>query len=430
MKILKRKMAMLLLVFGLVLLSGINSGTISYAASKSAKKVQVIRLVHYMGEQSKRDGLDALIKWYQKSHPNVQFDVQPISSAQYITIYKTRIAANDAPDLFFGKPRTLKEFVDGGHFMDITNAKCLDNVYGFLKDECSLNGKVYGLPIDTQVKGTFYNKDLFKKYGIKVPQTKDEFFAACDKFAAKGVKPFVFPFNFIHGVFHYLDSYFTAMADARKQNNVWVDSQTGKKELAGNPMVKEAFEMYSKMVSYKDMGDSAVDQPQGIQNFAAGKRPMYCNGGWIMGDVVAANPKGNFGMFPTPWSNNPKENKLWVGIDDVFIVSATTDKKEAVLAFLNAIMSNRGSKIWMDHTKLLPSNKNLSTKGAAPFVRDVKSYIDGDKIVSKAKVDDYTAEYSNAFRTKLQYFVTLKNEDRDVDKLIRDIDKEIKGIRR
>jgi ABC-type glycerol-3-phosphate transport system substrate-binding protein len=403
------------------------------AASKKVKgktKPQVIRIIHYMGEQSKRDGLDAMIKEFQKTHPKVKFDIQPVSSAQYITVYKTRIAANDAPDLFFGKPRTLKEFAEGGYFMDISNASCLKNVLGILKEECTIDGKVYGLPIDAQVKGTFYNKSLFKKYGVKVPKTRDEFFAISDKFAAKGIKPFIFPFNFIHGVFHYLDAYFKPMAVARGESTIWADSQSGKKELKSSPVVKEALEMFSKLVSYKDKGDPAVDQPQAIQNFAAGKRPMYTNGGWMMGDVLAANPKGQFGMFPTPWSNNPAENKLWVGIDDVFIVSATTDKKALVLSFLNSMMSNKSAQLWMRHAKLMTSNRKASVKGADSFVQEIKSYIDSGNIVSSGKVDDYTAEYLTAFRTKLQYFVTLSGAERNVTQLIAEIDREIKSIRR
>jgi ABC-type glycerol-3-phosphate transport system substrate-binding protein len=423
-----KKMAAALLTVGLVLVFGLNLTGV-FAASK-ANKTQVIRIIHYMGEQSKRDGLDAMIKEFQKTHPKVKFDVQPVSSAQYITVYKTRIAADDTPDLYFGKPKTLKEFAEGGYFMDISNAKCLKNVLDILKEECSINGKVYGLPIDAQVKGTFYNKALFNKYGVAAPKTRDEFFAISDKFAAKGIKPFVFPFNFIHGVFHYMDAYFKPMAVARGESNVWADSQAGRKELKSSPVVKEALKMFSKIVSYKDQGDIAVDQAQGIQNFAAGKRPMYTNGGWMMGDVLAANPKGQFGMFPTPWSNNPAENKLWVGIDDVFIVSATTPKKALVLSFLNSLMSDKSAKLWMRHAKLMSSNRKVSVKGMDPFVQEIKSYIDSGKIVSSGKVDDYTAEYMTAFRTKLQYFVTRSDSQRNVNKFINETDKEIKAIRR
>ena len=397
--------------------------------TSGGEEKQVIKIVHYMGEQAKRDGLDLMLKEFKKTHPDVEFDVQAISAAQYITMYKTRISAGDAPDLFFGKPRVLKEFVDGGHFMDITDAECMKNVLPILKEECSVDGKVYGFPLDAQVKATFYNKKMFEENGIEVPKTKDEFFAVCDAFEEKGILPMIHGYNNINCVFHELDAYFTSQAVAEGVPNTWVDSQNGSAKLEGNPTVKSALEQYSKMASYKDQGDLALDQPQAIQDFAAEKRPMFTNGGWIMGDVAAANPEGEFGMFPTPWSNNPEENKLWIGIDDVFIVSNTTDKKDLVLELLNSFASEESSKIWMDNAKLMSSNMNVSVENADPFIQEIKQYIDSDDIVAKSLVGDYTAEYLTAFRTQLQHFVTLEDEQRDVDALIKSLDTEIEGIR-
>ncbi|MEG0897766.1 MAG: extracellular solute-binding protein, partial [Ruthenibacterium sp.] len=283
--------------------------------------------------------------------------------------------------------------------------------------------------LDAQVKATFYNKKLFEENDVKVPTTKDEFFAACDKFSANGVMPMIHGYNNINCVFHELDAYFTSQAIAENAATTWVDSQSGAAKLEGNATVKSAFEQYSKMAGYKDPGDTSLDQPQAIQDFAAEKRPMFTNGGWIMGDVAAANPNGEFGMFPTPWSNNPEENKLWVGIDDVFIVSATTDKKELVLDLLNSFASDASSAIWMENAKLMSSNQNVSADGADPFIQEIKSYIDSGNIVAKSLVIDYTAEYTNAFRTQLQHFVTLDDADRDVDALIKGIDAEMDGIR-
>ena len=156
---------------------------------------------------------------------------------------------------------------------------------------------------------------------------------------------------------------------------------------------------------------------------------MYINGGWLMGDVMAASPDGEFGMFPTPWSNNPEENKLWIGIDDVFIVSAQTEHKEEVMTLLNFFAGEEASKTWMSLSKLMTSNVNVSTDDADAFIKEIKSYIDNDKIVSKALVPDYTSEFSTAFRTKLQEFVTLDDSERDVPKLIKEIDDKIASIR-
>lgn len=398
-------------------------------AEAAAGEEVTIRLVHYMGEQTKRDALDAMLAAFSEAYPEIKVDVEVVASSSYIATYKNYIAAGEAPDIMFGKPQTMQEFVEGGYFMDLTGAECLKNVLPMLVEECTVNGGVYGFPIDAQVKATFYNKKMFEEAGVKVPETKDEFFQVCDTFMEKGTYPFVHPYNFIHGVFHEMDSFFTSMAAATGNEQVWMDSQNGVKELSGNETVVEALEMFSKFASYKDAGDTAVDQTQGIQNFAAGQRPMYINGGWLMGDVMAASPDGEFGMFPTPWSDDPQQNKLWVGIDDVFIVSSQTEHKDEVMTLLSFFANEESSRTWMNTAKLMTSNTTVSTDEADAFIKEIKSYIDNDKIVSKGLVPDYTSEFSTAFRTKLQEFVTLDDSQRDVTKLLKEVDDEIAAIR-
>ncbi len=395
----------------------------------SAEGEVTIRLVHYMGEQAKRDALDRLLERFYAEHPNVHVDIETVNSSSYIASYKNYIAAGEAPDLFFGKPQNMTEFIEGGYFQDLTGMPYLENVNPLLIKECTVNGGVYGFPIDTQVKAVFYNKKMFEENGLKVPTTKDEFIAVCDTFMAKGIYPMVLPYNFIHGVFHQLDAYFTAMAVATGNENVWMDSQHGVADLSGNPVIKEAFDYFSQLASYKEPGDNAVDQTQGIQNFAAGLRPMYINGGWLMGDVIAASPDGEFGMFPMPWSNKPEENKIWVGIDDCFIVSSSTQHPEEVKALLTSFASNESSEIWLNTANLMSSNVNVPVDNANSMIKEFKAYIDAGETAAKADVPDYTSEFSTAFRTKLQYFVTLSNEERNVDQLIQDIDAEIRSIR-
>ena len=388
-----------------------------------------IRLVHYMGEQAKRDALDAILADFKKENPDINVDIEVVSSSSYIATYKNYIAAGEAPDIMFGKPQNLTEFVEAGYLMDLKDEKCLENVLPMLKDECTVNGGIYGFPIDAQVKACFYNKKMFEEAGVEVPPTKDDFFKVCDTFMEKGIYPMVHPYNFIHGVFHELDSYFTSMAAATGNEDVWMKSQKGEAELSGNETVKEAMEMFSKLASYKDAGDTAVDQTQGIQNFAAGQRPMYINGGWLMGDTIAANPEGEFGMFPMPWSNNPEDNKMWVGIDDCFVISSQTQHKDEVMKLMEFIANDESSKTWMSTAKLMTSNVNVSVDDENDLIKAIKSYMDEGKIVSKSLVPDYTSEYSTAFRTKLQEFVTLDDSQRDVDKLLKDIDAEIASIR-
>ncbi|MBR1920352.1 MAG: extracellular solute-binding protein [Spirochaetales bacterium] len=423
-----RKVVFLLLA--LLVATSLFAQGAAESSSASADKPVTLRLVHYMGEQTKRDGLDAMIAKFEETHPNVKVDIEVVNSTQYIAAYKNYIAADEMPDILFGKPQNMTEFIQGGYFKDLSGEDYMKNVLGLLKEECTVNGGIYGFPIDAQVKGVFYNKDMFKQYGVEVPQTRDEFFAACDKFQASGVLPIIHPLNFIHGCFHELDAFFTAMAIAKGDTQVWMDSQNNGKKLAENPMMVEAFEIYNKLLSYKDPGDTAIDQPQGIQNFAAGKRPMYINGGWLIGDVTAAAPNTEFGLFPMPWSNNAEENKVWVGIDDCFIVAANTKHPQEVHDLLAYFASDEASLTWVQKAKLMTSNVNVALDGANPLLQSIKPFFDSGKIAAKAYVPDYTSQFSTAFRQTLQAWCALSAEERSVDKLLTEIDSEIANIRK
>lgn len=51
------------------------------------------------------------------------------------------------------------------------------------------DGKLYGSVTCTPVSVMWYNKEMFKKQGVEVPATWDDFKAVCKKFIDAGIKP-------------------------------------------------------------------------------------------------------------------------------------------------------------------------------------------------------------------------------------------------
>ncbi len=45
---------------------------------------------------------------------------------------------------------------------------------------------VFCVPMASVIHGFFYNKDMFDKYGIQEPTTRDEFFAALETLKSNG----------------------------------------------------------------------------------------------------------------------------------------------------------------------------------------------------------------------------------------------------
>ena len=83
---------------------------------------------------------------------------------------KTILLPGRLPDIMFGKPQTMQEFVDGGYFMDLKDEACMTNVLPMLVDECTVNGGVYGFPIDAQVKATFTIRKCLMRQGWRCPR--------------------------------------------------------------------------------------------------------------------------------------------------------------------------------------------------------------------------------------------------------------------
>ena len=75
-------------------------------------------------------------------------------------------------------------------FYDFSGEEWINDIQGYCYDSVMHNGHVYGLPFGTAyVTGCFYNKKIFKEYGLEVPKTQQEFDKVCDTLAEKGITP-------------------------------------------------------------------------------------------------------------------------------------------------------------------------------------------------------------------------------------------------
>ncbi len=58
-----------------------------------------------------------------------------------------------------------------------------------LADAFTVDGKIYGAPATVLYNGIYYNKEIFEKYDLEVPETFDEFLALCETLKNEGVTP-------------------------------------------------------------------------------------------------------------------------------------------------------------------------------------------------------------------------------------------------
>ncbi|MPM29471.1 Multiple sugar-binding protein [bioreactor metagenome] len=136
--------------------------------------------------------MEKAIARYQAANPNVKVVEQAIENDPYKTKLKTAMGGGNPPDLFITwGGGWMEEFIKAGKVLDISEpvkavaANYLDPGLSISK----LGDKVYGLPITLGPSSVYYNRQLYDKYGLKVPTTLAEFEHNCDVLKANGIIP-------------------------------------------------------------------------------------------------------------------------------------------------------------------------------------------------------------------------------------------------
>ncbi len=132
-----------------------------------------------------------IIDEYMAENPNVDIQVEALDEEAYKTKFKA-YSMEGMPDVvsIWGQPSFLDEVLDAGvlaelNMDDYADYKFLEgSLDGFMKD-----GKLYGLPRNTDVACFYYNQKMFEDNGWEVPETYDELLALADEINAKDIVP-------------------------------------------------------------------------------------------------------------------------------------------------------------------------------------------------------------------------------------------------
>lgn len=131
---------------------------------------------------------------YEKKTGN-KVELQALPGGDFDNMMKTRFSTGDFPDLFLMQPgtkqniklRATETLYDWSGDKDVW-----DRILPSMKEfQTTTTGKIYGVPYgSTGMYGIFYNKDVFKKAGVSVPNNYNELIETAKKIKAAGIVPF------------------------------------------------------------------------------------------------------------------------------------------------------------------------------------------------------------------------------------------------
>ena len=315
------------------LLSGCEN-TSSVENESTEEKQTVLRFFHYQGEAEA--AYNKVFDAYEEAHPNVKIVSEFLNSASYASTLEARIATKDYPDIIGVHPGSIQvlPLAEAGYLEDLTGQRCLlDISEGNLKT-ASLEAGIYGVPTDQSYICTFYNKDMFEKYQLSVPQTWEEFLNVCQRLKEEGITPISMGYKDI-----WLESlipYALVPTTIYRSNmNFDDDLYAQRKHFNG----KEWNETLGKLKELMDRGyvtenfmKTSYDQQ--LAAFANGQAAMMIMGTWGVAMVQNLNESCNFGLFITPGSDDGV-NWISSSVGGMLSVCKDSKQKDTAVDFLN-----------------------------------------------------------------------------------------------
>ncbi|QPK81952.1 sugar ABC transporter substrate-binding protein [Schaalia sp. ZJ405] len=376
-----------------------SSGSATSPDGASSGDVTTIEMWDYLGQGVSNTGMNAAVAAFEKAHP--EYKIQRTSFA-YGDLAKSIVQGSvggEVPDL------AIVDVVDNQNFAALGIAKDLTETAGSKSSEfyegpwtsTQMDGKTYGLPLNSNNLGLYYNKALFDAAGVAVPTTWDELKDAAKKLSSGDVSGLaISAVKNEQGTFQFLPFVWQAGGDLQ-------DYAT-----AGS----EALAFLKSMIDDGSMSSSVTNysQEDARTQFTAGKAAMMMNGPWELQNL--ADVDFEWGVAPLP---KGKEAATGLGGENVMVMNGAKQAEGAAL-FAEFLTSAEGAKIYCSETGQLSARPDLAGKLKLSEDANLKVFEDQLSIAHARAYGKEYAKVSEAVQNSLQEALTGVSSPEDAAK--------------
>lgn len=339
-----------------------------------------IELEFFTQKREASETFDKIIEEFNNSQDEIVVTQNIVPDAT--SVLMSRAATGDLPDIIqVGgmQDSNTMQFMKEGHFLELTDMECLDNVVDQYKDAIKYKGKNYVVPISANFSGVFYNKDLFEAAKYEVPTTYDELISLAEDIQSKGEVPFLFPDKDAWTIVQCWEDNIDGSARGdRKQ--VYMDIANGTTTFEDDALFPETLQKVVDIREYGQGDSLSLGYDQAISDFATGKSYMFMQGIWALPSIKKANPDMNIGMFSFP--SDDGDTKVSMGIDVNLAISAKGENVEAAKEFVEFAASKDMVQLYVDNDYSIPCMKDVTPN--IPDAQDIVDLVDAGKGVLQA----------------------------------------------
>ncbi|HEU0115561.1 MAG TPA: extracellular solute-binding protein, partial [Thermomicrobiales bacterium] len=253
---------------------------------------------------------------FMAKNPNIKIEREAVSSDQMRQTVNTAIASGTGPDIIFydAGPGYAGVLANAGLLLPLDQYAAKygwgEKIGAPSKEATTIGGKWYGMPLQVDLIGMYYNKTLLDKEGLAVPKTFDDLISFCGQARAKGYIPIAFSDNPGWQAFHEFSMTANQMIGPDAMRNLLYDNQGSWDTPPIVTAIKDWFVDLNK-ANCLPPDPAGITYDDGNSLFYTGQALLNPTGSWIIGEMGEQMTDYQVGFVPFPTLAGGK-GSLWI----------------------------------------------------------------------------------------------------------------------
>ncbi|OCC08014.1 ABC transporter substrate-binding protein [Streptomyces sp. PTY087I2] len=233
------------------------------------------------------------------------------------------------------------------------------------REAMSYRGSVYGMPLYESYYVLFYNTALFRKHGLRAPDTWDELLHNAEVLKKAGVVPFVATQTGNWPAYEWFQELVS------KVDPVFYGELTTGKAQYTDPQAQKALQIWQDFMRKGWMTPADFDQNNGPAALKAGRVGMFLHGSWQSQGIAATGmkPGVDFDAFVMPPVERSTRRSV-ITESGVLAVPRKAVSHEAAMANAAHWLDPRVQKVWTDF--LQDASANPRSRPGNPVMAGLK----------------------------------------------------------
>lgn len=327
-----------------------NSGTNESGTSK-----MTINFMHLWPEgvsAGQNKIVNQIIKDYQTENPNISIKQEVLDNEQYKNKLKVLSASNQLPDVgITWAAGFMQPYIEGKLFTpvdDVLSGELNGKFVSGTTEAYAIDGKTYALPLEFNIAPVYYNKALFEKHNLEVPQTYEQFKTVVKTLSENGIAPIA-----LGNKDRWTGSlWYMYLADRLAGQETLASAISGSASFMDEGLMKAATEVQTLVDGNAFVkGFNGLSNEEAKSEFLNGKAAMYMMGTWELpnfttNEDIPQEFRDSVGFFKFPTVDGGKGDiNSWVGGPGVgLFVSESSEVKEEAKAFVEYFVMKWGEQ--------------------------------------------------------------------------------------